>query len=85
MRLFPGLVAIAQAKHPVPSRTRPLSAVAPMVLRLKAWESRSPPNLEKTNPYTTISNYKALSRKTGLNCMSDIVVHWTSRGKTTEL
>ena len=34
-------------KHPVPSRTRPLSAVAPMVLRLKTWESRSPPNLER--------------------------------------
>lgn len=42
---FLGLVVIAQAKHPVPSRTRQLSAVAPMVLRLKAWESRSPPNL----------------------------------------
>ena len=40
-----GLVAIAHAKHPIPSRTRPLSAAAPMVLRLKAWESRSPPSL----------------------------------------
>ena len=44
---FLGLVVIARAKHPVPSRTRPLSAVAPMVLRLKTWESRSPPNLER--------------------------------------
>ena len=42
---FFGLVVIAQVKHPVPSRTRQLSTVAPMVLRLKAWESRSPPNL----------------------------------------
>jgi hypothetical protein len=32
-------------KHPVPSRTRKLSTIAPMVLRLKAWESRSPPIL----------------------------------------
>src|SRR5690606_7604284 len=47
MRFLPGLVVIARAKHPIPSRTRPLSAVAPMVLRLKTWESRSPPNLAR--------------------------------------
>ena len=47
-RFFLGLVVIARAKHPIPSRTRPLSAVAPMVLRLKTWESRSPPVLEKS-------------------------------------
>ena len=41
---FEGLVATARGKHPVPSRTRPLSPVAPMVLRLKTWESRSPPD-----------------------------------------
>ena len=45
--VFHGLVVIAQVKHPIPSRTRQLSTVAPMVLRLKAWESRSPPNLVK--------------------------------------
>ena len=45
---FLGLVAIARAKHPVPSRTRKLSAAAAMVLRLKTWESSSPPNLEKS-------------------------------------
>ena len=42
-----GLVVIATTKHPIPSRTRPLRAVTPMVLRLKTWESRSPPNLTK--------------------------------------
>ena len=42
---FLGLVIIAAAKHPIPSRTRPLSALALMVLRLKAWESKSSPNL----------------------------------------
>ena len=42
---FLDLVVIARAKHPTPFRTRQLSAVAPMVLRLKTWESRSPPNL----------------------------------------
>ena len=46
-RTFPGLVTMARAKHPVPSRTRPLSALAPMVLRLKTWESRSLPGLER--------------------------------------
>lgn len=42
---FLGLVVIAQVKHPIPSRTRPLSTVALMVLRLKTWESKSLPNL----------------------------------------
>ena len=46
-RLFLGLVVIADAKLPIPSRTRPISASTPMVLRLKTWESRSPPNLER--------------------------------------
>jgi hypothetical protein len=51
---FPGLVVTARAKHPIPSRTRPLSAVAPMVLRLKTWESRSPPNLERSQTLSTM-------------------------------
>ena len=46
--IFLGLVVIAQVKHPVPSRTRKLSTAAAMVLRLKAWESSSPPNLVKS-------------------------------------
>ena len=45
-----GLVATARGKHPIPSRTRPLSPVAPMVLRLKTWESRSPPDQIPTPP-----------------------------------
>ena len=32
-------------KHPIPSRTRQLSTVALMVLRLKTWESKSLPDL----------------------------------------
>ena len=53
---FLGLVIIAPAKHPIPSRTRPLSAVALMVLRLKTWESKSSPNLVSyiTNTLKTI-------------------------------
>ena len=34
---------MAGGPHPIPSRTRSLSPLAPMVLRLKAWESRSLP------------------------------------------
>ena len=40
-------MVIARVKHPIPSRTRQLSTVAPMVLRLKAWESRSLPDLKR--------------------------------------
>jgi hypothetical protein len=43
-----GLVATARGKHPVPSRTRPLSPAAPMVLRPKTRESRSPPDLSRS-------------------------------------
>ena len=56
---FLGLVVIAQVKHPIPSRTRQLSTVAPMVLRLKTWESRSPPNLVRnTNVSLDDDQYK---------------------------
>ena len=47
-------MAIARAKHPAPFRTRQLSAEALMVLRLKAWESKSPPNLIKPKVYLSI-------------------------------
>ena len=54
MCFFSGLVAIARAKHPIPSRSRKLSAAAAMVLRLKTWESSSPPNLTRnTKPLKT--------------------------------
>ena len=35
--------AMAGEAHPVPSRTRKLSPLAPMVLRCSPWESRTPP------------------------------------------
>ena len=41
--IFAGLVAQAKQQDPIPSRTRPSNASAPMVLCLKARESRSPP------------------------------------------
>ena len=34
---------MAGEAHPVPSRTRKLSPLAPMVLRMSPWESRTPP------------------------------------------
>ena len=39
------LVAMPEGPHPIPSRTRSLSPPGSMVLRLKAWESRSLPAL----------------------------------------
>ena len=41
------LVVMAGVPHPIPSRTRPLSPPAPMVLRLKTWESRSLPGPQR--------------------------------------
>ena len=48
---FAGLVALAKWPDPIPSRTRPSNASAPMVLCLKTRESRSPPGLPKTSQY----------------------------------
>jgi hypothetical protein len=45
---FAGLVAFARRQDPIPSRTRPSNALAPMVLCLKTWESRSPPGPPRT-------------------------------------
>ncbi len=42
---FIDLVAFAGFLHPFPFRTRPLNALAPMVLHLKMRESRSLPGL----------------------------------------
>jgi hypothetical protein len=48
---FAGLVAFAKRLNPIPSRTRPLNASAPMVLCLKTWESRSLPGLLRTGNF----------------------------------
>ncbi len=48
-----GLVVTARGKHPIPFRTRPLSPVAPMVLRLKTRESRSPPD-QRSPPFLSL-------------------------------
>ena len=45
--LFADLVAMPEVPHPIPSRTRSLSPPGPMVLRLKARESRSRPGLPR--------------------------------------
>ena len=44
------LVAMSEVPHPIPFRTRSLSPPEPMVLRLKARESRSPPGLPGGQP-----------------------------------
>ena len=43
---FDDLVIIARVSHPIPFRTRTLNLLAPMVLCLKARESRSLPDLQ---------------------------------------
>ena len=47
------LVALSEVPHPIPFRTRSLSPPEPMVLRLKARESRSPPGLQGGQPNMT--------------------------------
>ena len=46
-------------KNPIPSRTRPLNAPAPMVLCLKARESRSPPGLPSALVSHSLSRHTA--------------------------
>src|SRR5437868_12641054 len=62
---FVDLVVLPGGPHPIPFRTRSLSPPGPMVLRLKARESRSPPGLPRRyeilpkpfihNPYNAIA------------------------------
>ena len=52
------LVAMSEVPHPIPFRTRSLSPPEPMVLRLKARESRSPPGLP--DGYMIVSSRTAL-------------------------
>ena len=59
-------MATARAKHPIPSRTRKLRAVAPMVLRLKTWESRSPPNLTRNTPVSLRTLQGSLGRRNNI-------------------
>src|SRR5207237_10620999 len=65
---FAGLVVIAGEFHPIPFRTRPLKPPAPMVLRLKTRESRSPPGLPNTESYPPSHNKKAPRIRAGLFC-----------------
>jgi flavin-binding protein dodecin len=58
---FADLVVIAGEFHPIPFRTRPLKPPAPMVLRLKPRESRSPPGLRRKNPANTRKRNSAKS------------------------
>ena len=76
-----GPVVTARGKHPIPSRTRPLSPAAPMVLHLKVWESRSPPNLIRTASSRTISKtppIKATSPKGERYPPDNPVAGWSS-------
>jgi hypothetical protein len=75
-RFFLGLVVIADAKLPIPSRTRPISAPTPMVLRLKTWESRSPPNLER-NDFSLVT-MQTRHRRQACKSKAQSVAGWSS-------
>ena len=49
MMCLDDLVIIAKVSHPIPFRTRTLNPLALMVLRLKARESKSLPDLLNTS------------------------------------
>ena len=56
-------VAMSEVPHPIPFRTRSLSPPEPMVLRLKARESRSPRGLPDTQELEPIlPSHTALPR-----------------------
>jgi hypothetical protein len=60
---FAGLVALAWGLNPIPFRTRPLNPSAPMVLSLKAWESRSLPGLPSTDFETSHGLFSSTPRR----------------------
>ena len=49
LRFLPAWWLLQGDKDPIPSRTRPSNALAPMVLCLKTWESRPSPGLQRTD------------------------------------
>ncbi len=49
LRFLPAWWPLQGDKDPIPSRTRPSNALAPMVLCLKTWESRPSPGLQRTD------------------------------------
>ena len=61
-------VVIAKVVHPIPSRTRPLSPSALMILHLKVWESRSLPSLLNALTLTWIES---------LNTNDDFFLGWS--------
>ena len=60
---FVDLVVLPEGPHPIPFRTRSLSLPGPMVLCLKARESRSPPGLQKGCPHDLTLHHDPHSRE----------------------
>ena len=58
---------MAGEAHPVPSRTRKLSPLAPMVLRCSPWESRTPPASKGRFPLHVLRPAR-VSPRAGLFC-----------------
>jgi hypothetical protein len=53
----------AKRSDPIPSRTRPSNASAPMVLCLKTWESRSSPGLPNTSFSSSDHTHSAAQKR----------------------
>ena len=63
---FAGLVTFAERSDPIPSRTRPSNAFAPMVLCLKTWESRPLPGLRRAESSSFRCLHESASRSHGI-------------------
>jgi hypothetical protein len=68
----------AKRSDPIPSRTRPSNASAPMVLCLKTWESRSSPGLPNTSKPSSDPNSKSAAEKTRRFLASFLGAGWSS-------
>ena len=77
---FADLVAMPRSPHPIPSRTRSLSSSGPMVLRLKARESRSPPGLPNGSNHHNQSPSISRSQRRTSNPLRSIAIAagWSS-------
>ena len=81
---FAGLVTFAERSDPIPSRTRPSNAQAPMVLCLKTWESRSSPGLQRTEPLQgrSAADIQRSHRETRTSLLTHHPGNWERRDQT---
>ena len=62
-------MSIEKRVHPIPFRTRKLSASSPMILRIFTWESRPMPRLSLERLlFRSLSSFKGCSHRAALFC-----------------